>query len=74
MGLRVPGNHLLYPEDWVNRLKELNGGRRYMSSPAVAQAQSKPVAQAQSKPASRAYASAQKPVAPANPLSAAAGY
>src|SRR5262249_37894899 len=66
MGLRVPGNHLLYPEDWVNRLKELNGGRRYMSSPAVAQAQSKPVAQAQSKPASRAYASAQKPVAPAN--------
>src|SRR5262245_48451035 len=69
MGLKVPGNHLLYPEDWVNRLKELNGGRRYMSSPAVAQAQSKPVAQAQSKPASRAYASAQKPVAPANPLS-----
>src|SRR5262249_29483603 len=40
MGLRVPGNHLLYPEDWVNRLKELNGGRRYMSSPAVAQASS----------------------------------
>ena len=21
MGLRVPGNHLLYPEDWVNRLR-----------------------------------------------------
>src|SRR6516164_3240915 len=67
MGLRVPGNHLLYPEDWVNRLKELNGGRRYMSSPAVAQAQSKPAS-------SRAYASAQKPAAPAHPQSAAAGY
>src|SRR5437899_2623561 len=47
MGLKVPGNHLLYPEDWVNRLKELNGGRRYMSSPAVAQASSKPSASAQ---------------------------
>jgi hypothetical protein len=35
MGLRVPGNHLLYPEDWVNRLRELNGGRRYMASQPV---------------------------------------
>jgi hypothetical protein len=66
MGLRVPGNHWLYPENWVNQLKELNGGRRYMSSPAVAQAPS--------KPASRASASAQKPAAPANPQTAAAGY
>src|SRR6266571_2305428 len=57
MGLKVPGNHLLYPEDWVNRLKELNGGRRYMSSPAVAQASSKPSASAQ-KPATSGYASA----------------
>src|SRR6266702_8378415 len=56
MGLRVPGNWLLYPEDWVNRLKELNGGRRYMSSPAVAQASSKPSASAQ-KPATSGYAS-----------------
>jgi hypothetical protein len=32
MGLQVPGNHLLYPEDWVNSLKKLNGGRRYMPS------------------------------------------
>src|SRR6266478_3236261 len=56
MGLKVPGNHLLYPEDWVNRLKELNGGRRYMSSPAVAQASStKPSAAAQ-KPAATAGA------------------
>ena len=38
MGLRVPGNHLLYPEDWVNRLRELNGGRRYMASQPMAQA------------------------------------
>src|SRR2546421_401455 len=58
MGLRVPGNHLLYPEDWVNNLKQLNGGRRYMSSPAVAQGPSgKPSASAQ-KPAAPAYASA----------------
>jgi hypothetical protein len=58
MGLKVPGNHLLYPEDWVNQLRKLNGGRRYMSSPAVAQASStKPPALAQ-KPAAPAYASA----------------
>jgi hypothetical protein len=38
MGLRVPGNHLLYPEDWVNSLRQLNGGRRYMASQPVAQA------------------------------------
>jgi hypothetical protein len=41
MGLRVPGNHLLYPEDWVNRLREVNGGRRYMASQPVAPAPSK---------------------------------
>jgi len=58
MDLKVPGNHLLYPEDWVNQLKKLNGGRRYMSSPAVAQAASaKPTATAQ-KPATRANAEA----------------
>ena len=58
MGLKVPGNHLLYPEDWVNQLRKLNGGRRYMSSPAVAQASStKPPALAQ-KRAAPAYASA----------------
>ena len=58
MGLKVPGNHLLYPEDWVNRLRELNGGRRYTSSPAVAQASSgKPSASGQ-KPAAPGYASA----------------
>ena len=56
MGLRVPGNHLLYPEDWVNGFKRINGGRRYMSSPAVAQSSStKPSAVAQ-KPAASAGA------------------
>src|SRR6266481_6857011 len=56
MGLKVPGNHLLYPEDWVNSLKQINGGRRYMSSPAVAQTSStKPSAAAQ-KPAASAGA------------------
>ena len=63
MGLQVPGNHLLYPEDWVKRLKEVNHGRRYMSSPAVAQAVS-------AKPT----ATAQKPAAPANAQTAPAGY
>src|SRR5262245_53728650 len=62
MDLKVPGNHLLYPEDWVNQLRKLNGGRRYMSSPAVAQASSKP------------SASAQKPAAPARSQTAAASY
>src|SRR5438445_8511261 len=51
MGLRVPGNHLLYPEDWVNSLKQINGGRRYMSSPAVAQASSSKPSAAAQKPA-----------------------
>ena len=62
MGLQVPGNHLLYPEDWVKRLKEVNHGRRYMSGPAVAQA-----------PSAKPTATAQKPAAPAN-AQAAAGY
>ena len=61
MGLRVPGNHLLYPEDWVKQLKQLNGGRRYMSSPAVAQG-----------PSTKPSASAQKPAAPAGAQTASA--
>ena len=67
MGLQVPGNHLLYPEDWVKRLKEINHGRRYMSTPVVAQAPS-------SKPTATAHATLQKPAAPANAQSAATGY
>jgi hypothetical protein len=76
MDLEVPGNWLLYPEDWVKQLKELNHGRRYMSSPAVAQATSaKPSASAQKPQAASAKpsASAQKPLAPANAQTAAAG-
>jgi hypothetical protein len=61
MGLKVPGNHLMYPEDWVNSLRKLNGGRRYMSSPAVAEA----------APAKRT-GSAQKPAVPAHAQTAAA--
>src|SRR6266404_7101513 len=56
MGLKVPGNHLLYPEDWVNSLKQLNGGRRYMSSPAGAQASSTKPSPAAQKPAASAGA------------------
>lgn len=28
MGMRVPGSHLLYPDEWVNELRTLNGGRK----------------------------------------------
>jgi hypothetical protein len=28
MGMRVPGSHLLYPEDWVKQLAALNRGRK----------------------------------------------
>jgi hypothetical protein len=27
MGLRVPGTHVIYPDAWVNQLRQLNGGR-----------------------------------------------
>jgi hypothetical protein len=58
MGLKVPGNHLLYPEDWVNQLRALNGGRRNVSSPAVAQAPSGKPSASEQKPAAPAYAAA----------------
>jgi hypothetical protein len=54
MGLRIPVNHLLYPEDWVNQLRTLNGGRKYMPG-----AQPMAQAPAQQKPA--AAATARKP-------------
>jgi hypothetical protein len=67
MGLRTPGNHLLYPEDWVNQLRALNGGRRMMPSSAGGpQAQapaSRPAAGAQA-PAARPAAAAQRRPAP----------
>jgi hypothetical protein len=36
MGLRTPSSHLLYPEDWVNQLRELNSGpqRAFATVPA----------------------------------------
>jgi hypothetical protein len=41
MGLRVPGNHMMYPEDWVNNLRALNGGGRIGRMPSTqSQAQS----------------------------------
>jgi hypothetical protein len=55
MGLRVPFNHLLYPEDWVNQLRSLNGGRKYMPG-ASGEPMAQPPAQ---KPA--AAAAARKP-------------
>jgi hypothetical protein len=61
MGLRVPGNHLLYPEDWVNQLRALNGGRKYMPGAAAGQ----PMAQAPAAPARRAATAARKPARPA---------
>jgi hypothetical protein len=55
MGLRIPVNHLLYPEDWVNQLRALNGGRKYMpggNEPmARAPAAAKPATAAGRKPA-----------------------
>ena len=61
MGLKVPGNHLLYPEDWVNQLRALNGGRKYMPGTA-----SQPMAQAPAAPAHKAAATAaRKPARPA---------
>ena len=33
MGLKTPMSHLLYPEVWVNSLRELNGGRRTANMP-----------------------------------------
>jgi hypothetical protein len=59
MGLRVPGNHLLYPEDWVNQLRALNGGGKVGRMPGSehverAAVQLTPAAQAPA-PAARAH-------------------
>jgi hypothetical protein len=37
MGLKTPGSHLLYPEDWVKQLAALNGFRK--TAPLVVSAQ-----------------------------------
>lgn len=63
MGLRIPVNHLLYPEDWVNQLRALNGGRKYMPGGS-----SEPMARAPAAPAQKpAAAAGRKPATP--PLS-----
>jgi hypothetical protein len=67
MGLRTPGNHLLYPEDWVNQLRALNGGRRMMPSSAGGQQAQAPAARpapAAQAPAARPAPSAQRRPAP----------
>jgi hypothetical protein len=67
MGLRVPGNHLLYPEDWVNQLRALNGGTKFGRMPSAPgeQAAAAPSAPAPSVRAESARSrSSQKPVAP----------
>jgi hypothetical protein len=69
MGLRVPGNHLLYPEDWVNQLRALNGGRKYMPGASQPMAQGPATVPAQ-KPAAAARKPATVPasqVVEANP-------
>src|SRR5262245_46442356 len=53
MGLKVPFNHWLYPEDWVNQLRSLNGGRKYMPG-----ASGEPIAQAPAAPAQKPAAAA----------------
>ncbi len=57
MGLHVPGNHLLYPEDWVNQLRKLNGGRKYMPDSSQA------IARAPAAPAHKPTATARRPAA-----------
>jgi hypothetical protein len=67
MGLRTPGNHLLYPEDWVNKLRALNGGRRMMPSSAGGQEAQAPAARpaaAAQAPAARPAAAQRRPAAP----------
>jgi hypothetical protein len=68
MDLRVPGNHLLYPEDWVNKLRALNGGRRYMPESGGGQQVQAPAARPATAtaraPAARPAASAQQRTTP----------
>jgi len=55
MGLRVPGTHLVYPEDWVNQLRALNGGGKTGRMPGMAGEQAQrpaaPATETESSPA-----------------------
>jgi hypothetical protein len=48
MGLRVPGNHMMLPEDWVNGLRALNGGGRIGRMPSTQTQESSTQTQARS--------------------------
>src|SRR5215210_6731850 len=63
MGLRVPGNHLLYPEDWVNELSALNGGTKLGRMPVAAgeQTETSSVPTQAARTASSTARAAQKP-------------
>jgi len=45
MGLKTPFSHWLYPENWVNELRDLNGGTKVVVklAPEAAQASAQPV-------------------------------
>jgi hypothetical protein len=45
-GLRVPNNHVLYPETWVNQLRSLNGGGKTVVLANVLKKQQAPAAAA----------------------------
>ena len=63
MGLRVPNNHLLYPEDWVKSLRALNGRGRIGRLPSSGRPASEVSVSA---PPARAPATASAP-RPASP-------
>jgi pyruvate/2-oxoglutarate dehydrogenase complex dihydrolipoamide acyltransferase (E2) component len=82
MGLRVPGNHLLYPKNWVEQLRALNGGAKYGIMPGAARAALAPApaaeapvaaapAQAAAAPAPAQATAARRPRAAAAPSRAA---
>jgi len=69
MGLRVPGNHLLYPEDWVNQLRARNGGTKLGRMPVAPgeQTETSAVPTQAARTASSTARTAQKPAATAVP-------
>ncbi len=60
MGLKAPGNSLLMPKDYINTLKQLNGGRPELSGPNSAPTESAPTESAQA-PKRHQTAAASKP-------------
>src|SRR5215470_16890960 len=70
MGLKVPNEHVIMPDEWVNKLRRLNGGRENQVvalSQILAGSGSKPaepMTAAASKPAESTTAAAPKPAAP----------